>query len=189
MTENEGQLMWSIVYVSLKDGADKGQWMNKYERDAVSIVDIQGYVQETYGPTIAQVGKGRLAALAMAMVILGVVILLFMSLMVEKERSQVSLMKALGFRNGVIILKYFAKASLPVLAGMLGGMLLTAFGGEKICGALLSSLGADGFEFVVCYWQAGLMLCLLLAVSAGAALAGCGGIKKIRAMECCVRKD
>lgn len=46
------RVMWSILYVALKDDIPAKQWMEKYSRYDVDIVDIGDYVQGTYGPTI-----------------------------------------------------------------------------------------------------------------------------------------
>ena len=48
-------VMWSILYVSLREDAFSEAWMKSYSREGVDIVDIADYVQGTYGPTLEQI--------------------------------------------------------------------------------------------------------------------------------------
>ena len=68
-------------------------------------------------------------------------------------------------------------------------MLLGNIVGEGICGQVLKSFGADGFQFVI-RWEQMLLIVLVLMVTAAATVgAGTLEIKKIKAYECCMRKE
>lgn len=183
------EVMWSILYVSLKNGSDTEQWMEQYKRNGVNIVDIAGYVQETYGPTIHQIEMAKRAALGASVIITAVVMLLFMRLLIEKKRYSISLRKALGFCNGSIRRDYFIRGYLPAASGMLAGVLAGVIIGEWICSQLLKSFGAYGFRFVICWPQAGFMVMILMMTAAAAVCLGTLEVKKIKAYECCLRKE
>ena len=185
----DDQIMWSILYVSLKDGVHTEQWMKKYTCYGVDIVDIAEYVKGTYGPTIKQMEMAKLVAIGIALLIIMLVVMLFMRLMIEKKRYHISLKKALGFQNDCIRRNYFINGFIPVTAGVLGGVLSGNILGESICGQILKSFGAYGFHFVI-RWEHVLLILVILMVTAAAALnLGTSEVKKIKAYECCVRKE
>ena len=186
---NDAQVMWSILYVSLKEDVHIEQWMKKYTHSGVDIVDIADYVQGTYGPTIQQIEMAKLVAIGIALLIITIVVMLFMRLLIEKKRYGISLQKALGFRNDCIRRKYFINGFIPVTIGVLAGVLFGNILGESICGQILKSFGAYGFHFVIRWEQVLLILIILMVTAAVAVNLGTLEVKKIKAYECCVRKE
>lgn len=182
------KIMWSVLYITLNDPAQRAEWIKGYEGSG-DIVDIADYVNATYGPTINQVGKAKVIALLIAMGILFVVVVLFVRLLIEKSRREISLKKALGFRGRNIQWQYIRKASLPVIVGVGAGAFLSVLMGEGICGLALSSLGASGFHFVISGAMVALLIISLMATGFVALLVGTGETTKIRAYECCRGKE
>lgn len=193
---DDGILMWSVFYVSLKDGAVKDQWLSEYTKIlsdsgiSAKAVDIQEYVDDTYGQTIREIRMAaRVAALA-AILVMFVVVVLFTRLLVAKDRYDISLRKAIGFTGrdikGMYLLGY-----LPVLlAGILVGILFGNLLGEKLAGVLLKMLGATGFCFLidyktVCGWIPAIVVITVFC----AILLGLLEIQNIRAYECCMGKE
>lgn len=183
------RLMWSILYVSLKEGVQAEQWMEKYSPYDVDIVDIAEYVQGTYGPTIKQIEMAKLVAMGIAILIIMIVVMLFMRLLIEKKRYSISLQKALGFNNDCIRREYFKNGFIPVTIGVLAGLLFANTVGELICGQILISLGAYGFHFVIQFQQVLLIIIILMVTAAVAVCLGTLEIKKIKVYECCMRKE
>ena len=72
----------------------------------------------------------------------------------------------------------------------MGGLLVGNLLGEGLCGMILESFGAEGFRFIIAWEQ---ILAIIPAVILGTAipalLAGIAEIGKIRAYECCNRRD
>lgn len=186
---DDKEILWSVAYVTLKDLASSEEWLRRYEDYDAEVVDIEEYVNATFEPTIRQISNARVVALSLATMIEFVVILLFVCLLIEKNRNEISLQKALGFRSKVLIRQYMKKAFFPILMGIIVGTLAAVLLGEKICGLALSSLGASGFKFVIrvpsvieitgIFFMAGLVSMLM----------GTGEIRKIAAYECCRGKE
>ncbi len=185
----DDRVIWSILYVSLKDDVLEEPWMKAYKQYGVDVVNIADYVQGTYGPTIWQIEKARLVAMGIAILIVMVVVMLFMRLLIEKKRYGISLQKALGFNNVCIRKEYFIYGAIPITVGVLAGVLFGNILGESICGQILKSLGAFGFHFVI-RWEQVIFMVLVLMVTAAVALCiGTLEVKKIKAYECCMRKE
>ena len=180
--------MWSIAYVSLRDGENVEGWLSEYrshyEGTGIEAVDIQEYVTATYGQTIRQMQLAKKVSFVAALGILFIVALLFLRLVVWQERRDSALKKALGFTAGAIRMEYWKRAAVCSLAGIFIGMLLGVFLGERVAGLLLSSLGASGFRFVLDDgWIFLRTFAAALLVSLGAVWAALREIKNIRARE------
>ena len=188
--QDDTTVMWSILYVSLKSPASRQAWLSEYSSKGIKAVDIADYVAQTYGQTLQQIRLAKGVAAGAAVVIIFVVIMLFMRLIVEKKRYSISLQKALGFTSGSIRKSYMIKGLLPAAVGIVTGLLLCSVLGEGLCGMFLQTLGADGFRFVV-EWEKILLLipALALLTVVLAVRLGISEIKKVKAFECCMRKE
>lgn len=185
----DDRVIWSILYVSLKDNVHTERWMKEYKQYGVDIVNIADYVQGTYGPTIRQIETAKLVAMGIAILIVMVVVMLFMRLLIEKRRYCISLQKALGFNNVSIWTSYFINGYIPIIVGVLAGVLFGNILGESICGQILKSFGAFGFHFVIRWEQVIFMVLILMVTAAAAVCFGSLEVKKIKAYECCMRKE
>lgn len=182
-------VMWSILYVSLREDALAEAWMKSYSREGVDIVDIADYVQGTYGPTLEQIRLAKTVALGSAVLIVAAVLVLFMRLLVEVKRYQISLQKALGFRSFSIRKAYSIKGFLPVTVGVIAGLAGANTLGEMICGQILGSLGAVGFQFLIDWRRVFLVLLFLIVAASLSIWLGIGEVQRIKAFECCMRKE
>ncbi|MGM9531393.1 FtsX-like permease family protein [Intestinibacter sp.] len=182
--------IWSILYVSLNETASKERWIEDYSKMGVDVVDIEAYVEGTYGQTLKQINLASKVAIGVAVFIIFVVVTLFMRLIVEKNRYSISLQKALGFTTKSINKSYMEKGLLSAVIGIISGLLIGNIFGESICGIILKSFGADGFEFVIA-WEKVLFLipAISLVVASIAIWTGILEIKKIKAFECCLGKE
>lgn len=183
-------VIWSVLYVSLKPSADRGQWVEKYRAMDVDVVNIADYVRDTYAQTLMQLRIASRAAVGIAGMVAAVVLLLFLRLIVERTRYTISLHKALGFTNVECERTYFARGMLPSVIGVAIGLLLGCLCGEWLCGIVLKSFGADGFRFVINWYQVLAEIPLIsLTIAALAIWGGIAGIRSIKAYECCVGKE
>lgn len=181
-------VMWSILYTSLRDGESVENWLAEYRSHygdtGMEVVDIQEYVTATYGQTIRQLQLAEKVTFVTALGILFIVVLLFLRLVVEQERRDSALKKALGFTAGAICVEYRKRAVIYSLAGIFAGMLLGIFLGERVAGLFLSSLGASGFRFVLDdAWIFLRTFAAALLVSIAAVQAALWEIKRIQARE------
>ena len=191
-----GTPMWSIFYISLKEGIQKEQWLHAWTQllsdngIRARAVDIQQYVAETYGQTIREIRMAAWAAVLAAALVMFVVVVLFTRLLVAQERTDISLRKALGFTGGEIRNAYFLRYLPVLLTGVLAGILTGNLLGQQLAGLFLKSLGAAGFRFLVdgravFGWIPG----VTVVTVAAAILLGLLEIGHIRAYECCMGKE
>ena len=129
-------VIWSVLYVSLKDPDASARWMEAYSQAGADVTDIEDYVQDTYGQTLAQLRLASRGAMLIAVLVAFVVIALFLRLIVERNRDVISLQKALGFTSGDIGRTYCLKGFFSAVAGVISGLALGTLLGEGLCGIL-----------------------------------------------------
>lgn len=189
-TVDGDNIIWSVIYASLSENADKNGWTEHYRSLGADVTNIAGYIDKTYGQTLDMVSSAAKVSTVTGAAVIAVVIMLFMRLITEKNRGEISLQKALGFKARDIKSMYFTKGIIPTAAGIAVGVLSANILGESLCGAALKLLGADSFIFVIDGWKVYFMLpMMLLITSAAAVLTGIYPIKNVRAYECCYGKE
>lgn len=114
------------------------------------------------------------------LVISVLVTVLFIRLLVAKDRYLIAVMKSLGFTDADLKVQYFARAAAVLVIGIVLGTALANTLGEGLSGALIRSFGAASFKFVVDPFAAYLLSPLLLAgVVLIATIIGTAGTGKI----------
>lgn len=188
--ENDSPVIWSVLYVSLKDRSASARWMESYSQTGADVTDIEDYVQDTYGPTLAQLRLASRGATLVAVLVAFVVTMLFLRLIVERNRDAISLQKALGFTSGEITRTYCLKGFLSAAAGILFGLAFGTLLGESLCGIVLKSFGADSFRFII-RWEILLVgiPTIILGTTILAVLMGTAEVQSVKAYECCTGRE
>ena len=190
IADEKAPVMWSVFYVSLKDHVSEKTWINKYQQPEIKVTDIADYVKGTYGQTLKEIRLAAVVATGISAGILFVVTALFLRLTIEKNRYAISLKKAIGFCSRDIKRSYRIRGFLPAFFGIVTGILFGNTCGEKLCGSILTSFGAEGFSFVTDWRMVCFLIPVTLSFAAVAAVeAGIWEIKNIRAFECCIGKE
>lgn len=181
-TDMDAEPMWSVVYAKL-DGSVPAAKASLYYRALfpfAKVTDIREYVAQTYGQTLQSVERAATAAAAAAIIITTFITLLFVRLLIAKDRYAIAVMKAGGFTNRDIKLQYIWRLAAVMLTGLLIGIFFAGTAGEKLAGAVLSALGTVSFRFRVNPLASYLAcpLWMVCSVAAGV-LAGVQGVNKI----------
>lgn len=185
-TDNSAGTMWSVICAELADKSVAGSKVSEYaEKYAFAKVSgIDEYITQTFGSTIDSVGTAARAAIVVALIITVLVTLLFMKLLVAKNRHSIAILKALGYRNPDLVAQYVTRSVFVLLVGIVIGTLLANTLGESLAGAVISSFGASSFTFVINPLSAYLLYPLMLVCSVLiATIIGTSGVQQIRISE------
>ncbi len=165
--DHSTNMMWSVISVEFSDKAMLENKMIEYTNHFTyaKVSDINNYVLQTFGSTIDAVGKASRAAIAVALFITVLITLLFMKMLVVKDRYAIAVMKAVGFTSSDITTQYIARSLFILLIGMVVGTLLANTVGSLLAGAMISSFGASSFTFSVNPLAAYLFCPLLMTCS------------------------
>jgi putative ABC transport system permease protein len=143
------------------------EYSGRFEFAKVS--DIDAFVAQTYGSTISAIGKAAYAATGVALTLVVLINLLFIKMLVAKDRYAIAVMKAFGFTNSDIKAQYTVRSIFVLLVSILLGTLLANTLGEALAGAVIATFGAASFTFVVNPLTAYLISPLLMVVAVLAA--------------------
>ncbi|WP_410771385.1 ABC transporter permease [Fontibacillus sp. BL9] len=148
---NSAEVMWYVIYAELADPSLIGSKVSEYADrfDYAKVSDIDEYVAQTFGSTISSVERASYAAIAVALMITVLVTLLFMKMLVAKDKYSISVMKAFGFTSSDIQAQYISRSAFVMILGIVLGLLLANTLGEMLAGAVISSFGASTFHFAV----------------------------------------
>ena len=184
-------IMWSIMYISLKDEAQVKDWVNEYQikhssfDEGIKATEISDYLKGVYGQTIENISNAYVVATVLANLIIIIVVVLLVRLVIWRERKESSLKKALGLRSSDIRKEYLKKAFLYIIPGVVIGVIAGVIPGQKITGVLLGSFGAKGFQFVIDPIQTFILIPIFTMATAGiAAVISLMEIKRIHSCEC-----
>ncbi|WP_371811558.1 FtsX-like permease family protein [Sporosarcina sp. Te-1] len=149
--DNSAEIMWVVFAAKLSDPTLIGRKVSEYgnEFSYAKVSDINQYILQTFGSTMSSVGKASYSAIAVALILSVFITLLFMKMLIAKDRHSISVLKAIGFTNSDIQTQYIARSVFILMLGMALGTLLANTLGEMIAGGLISSFGAATFQFTI----------------------------------------
>lgn len=182
-TDNSADMMWSIICAELSDLSLIGVKISDYADrfDFAKISDIDEFITQTFGSTINAVKKASDAAIAVALMISVLITLMFIKMLVAKDRYSIAVMKALGFTNSDIKVQYASRSVFVLMVGIVLGTLLANTLGERLAGAVISSFGASVFHFSVnplsAYLYSPLMMITAVLIATMIGTSGAGRIK------------
>ena len=166
-TDNSADIMWSVISSELSDKSLVSRKVSEYG-DRFPFAKLSGideYIAQTFGSTISSIKMASYAAIAVALIITILVTLLFMKMLIAKDRYSIAIMKALGFTNSDISLQYASRSVFVLIVGIVLGTLLANTLGEVLAGMVISSFGASSFKFVVNPLSAYLLSPLMMVCS------------------------
>ncbi|MCQ4936280.1 ABC transporter permease [Anaerotignum propionicum] len=179
----EGKILWSIIPVRLHGGVAASEKVAVYKEQFsyAKVADIDEYVKQSFGGIIDAVQKVSYAAIAIAIMLIMLVTVLFMKMLLTKERYSIAVMKSLGFKTSEIRIQYLARAYAVLILGILIGTILANTLGELLGAGLIASFGASSFRFVINPVYAYLFSPILMAASVGIATRlGISGISSFK---------
>jgi putative ABC transport system permease protein len=178
-----GDLLTASIPVTFTDSALTDERVAYYQDllPAVKVSSIETHITQVFGTTIAALRLASYVAIAITIILTVLVTLLFMRMLVTRDRFSIALMKSLGFTTAEITTQYLTRALLVVIAGVIIGTLLANTAGEYVGVALIALFGASSFHFVVNPLFAYVLTPVLIAGCALAAtLFGISSMRKLR---------
>ncbi|WNS41965.1 ABC transporter permease [Paenibacillus sp. MMS20-IR301] len=185
-TDNAADTMWSVIFAQLTDPSLVSGKVHEYAYsfNYAKVSDINEYITQTFGTTINSVKAASRMAMIVLLAVNILVTLLFMNLLIAKDRYSIAVMKACGFTNADLRTQYFARSLFVLLISIVLGTILANTLGELLAGALIASFGAASFTFIVHPLSAYVLCPLMISGSVLiATLTGTSGAGRIQISE------
>jgi len=113
------------------------------------VANIDDHIDESFGSMTAAIQKASYASIAVTILLSILVTLLFMKMLVAKDRYPISVLKSIGFTSLDIRRQYVARSIIVLALGVVIGTVLANTLGELVGVALISSFGASTFHFEI----------------------------------------
>lgn len=151
LTSQEDDVLRYELSVNVEDGTSKNAKIEAY-RDAfpvATVTDINGYLHQTFGSTIDQLRLFTFIAIAIALIVAGLITSLFLRMLIAKDTTHIAIMKTIGFSKGDIRVQYITRILCVLVVGVVFGTVIANIAGPLIIGGLLSIMGAANISFVI----------------------------------------
>lgn len=184
--DHSADIIWSIVSVEISDKSLVDTKVLEYADrfDFAKVSDIDEFVSQTLGSTISSVKIATQVAVAVALIITIFITLLFMKMLITKDRHTIAVLKSFGFTNSDIKMQYIARSIVVLIIGIVVGTVLANTLGEMLTGLMISSFGATTFHFTVNPLAAYLISPLLMVCAVLiATIIGTSNVGKIKISE------
>lgn len=144
LPEIAGGLLYNEILIDAKDGYDVDKIGRAIEANSQSLSYLSQISKErtfNYAQAQQTIHNNKLMSRVIPIVLFlieAVILFLIMSRMIDSQRNQVGIMKALGVKNRSIMLHYMGY---PVLAGVIGSILGFAMAATLFIPLITSSIG------------------------------------------------
>ncbi|HBU11166.1 MAG TPA: ABC transporter permease [Clostridiales bacterium] len=182
----EGDILNSSVWVALHAPAETAAKVAQYSAEfpAARVTGVHEMAAQVFGDVASTIGQAGGASIAIAALLTALVTLLFLKMLVTKDRYPIAILKSMGFTARSIGRQYMLRAAIVFVLGVLVGTVLANTLGEYVGVALMSSFGASTFHFEInplfAYVFSPLLLALCVYV---ATLLGSADIRRVKISE------
>ncbi|NLY08692.1 MAG: FtsX-like permease family protein [Tissierellia bacterium] len=180
---NAGKVLWGVVSISAKEKEKSYEILEDYKSNYpyAKVSDTKEYINQVFGSTILSVGNVAKISAVVTLILVFTLTLLFMRMIYFKNRREVALLKALGFKNGDIHKQYIFKVLIIIVASCAIGIILANTLGELIGSKILSLFGAVGINFIsntlISYLLVPLGLLIMVLIATTLSLRDVKGLK------------
>ncbi len=183
---NSGDVLSVSLAATFRDRQEIKAAISGY-REQFTFAKVNG-IEETTRQMFGSLQKGiqmaSLIAFAVAALLTLLITVLFIKMLVTKDRYSIAILKSLGLTNADIRQQYITRSITIVVLGVIIGTVLANTLGELIGAALISSFGATTLNFEVNAWFVYLVSPLFIACCCAAAtMFGVYGIKALKISE------
>ncbi len=164
---NPENTLWYTINLDLKSPDKIAEKVQEYSTAfaPARVTDLEGYVAQTLGNTIAQLQKVTLIAVVAGLLVSVLMTALFLKMLIARDGSQIAIMKSLGFSLRHIRTQYLTKTLFLLAIGILLGTIFANTAGQRLVSLLWTFMGAAQISFVIDPVQAYLLLPLLLMLT------------------------
>jgi putative ABC transport system permease protein len=149
--ESLADVMWSVVAAELVDSAVVDHKVQAYSDrfDFAKVSGIEEFIRQTFGTTIESIRRVSSIAFVVALTISLLVSLLFVRMLVARDRYPIAVLKAVGYTTADIRTQYAIGSILIATLGVLFGTLLANTSGEALARMAIAWFGASSFDFTI----------------------------------------
>jgi len=150
-SDESSSAVWSIVYVSLIDKNTISEKATEYEKQFsyAKVSDVETHTSQIFGGTIASVETASRVTIAVALGLSFLITVLFMKMLVAKDRRVIAILKSCGFTRVDVVKQYVTRTLCITMIAIIAGTLVANTLGAWLMGLVMSQIGATSVGFVI----------------------------------------
>lgn len=150
-TDDSADIMWCSIDVKFLGTTIIAKKVMEYKEllPYAKVSDIKEFMLQTFGPTIRSIQMVSVVSLLIALLISFFIALLFIKMLITKERYDIAIMKSFGFTTNDITMQYITRSMFLLFMGLTIGIFMVNTFGEALAGMIIRLLGASAFRFDV----------------------------------------
>jgi len=183
---DSGEILSVGIAVTYRPGVDAKAITAQYKEQFsfAQVYGIEENINQMFGPMIDAVKTASYAAIGVTVLLTVLVTVLFMKMLVSKDRYSIAILKSMGFTGKDICGQYLTRSVIVLVLGVVIGTIMANTLGEYVGVAIISAFGATAFDFVVNPFFAYMVSPLLIAACVYiAALLGISDIRPLKISE------
>lgn len=147
--DDSADIMWCSIDVLVSDTTIVSNKVAKYKElfQYAKVSDIKEFMFQTFGPTIRSIHIVSVVSLTIALLISLFITLLFIKMLMAKDKYAIAVMKSFGFSTKDITIQYVTRTFFLLFLGLASGIIMANTVGEILAGMILRALGASTFRF------------------------------------------
>jgi putative ABC transport system permease protein len=161
---NRRKVLWYTLGLNLKSGVPVSKKVHEYSGlfYPARVTDLETYLSQTLGNTIAQVRKITITAIVVGLSVAVLITSLFLRMLIGRDTGRVAIMRSLGFSLGQLRAQYLTTILVLLSIGIVTGTVFSNTAGQALIGFLISFMGAAQIQFIINPLLSSLLLPLLL---------------------------
>ncbi len=183
---NSGDILSVGIPITFRAGADAKASIARYQEQFsfAKVYSIEDVINQMFGTMINSVKAASYTAIGVTILLTLLVTVLFMKMLVAKDRYSIAVLKSTGFTSKGIRRQYLIRSIIVAALGVIIGTIMANTLGEYVGVAFVSSFGATAFNFVVNPFFAYIISPLLIATCVYiATLLGVSDIRPLKISE------
>ncbi|TCL56850.1 putative ABC transport system permease protein [Kineothrix alysoides] len=183
---SSGDMLSVGIPITFRTGADSEAIIAQYKGQFpfAKVYGVEENISQMFGPMISSVKMASYAAIGVTVLLTVLVTVLFMKMLVAKDRYSIAILKSMGFTSEGIRRQYLTRSVIVLALGVIIGTIMANTLGEYVGVAIVSAFGATAFNFVVNPFFAYMVSPLLIATCVYiATLLGVSDIRPLKISE------
>jgi len=166
-TDESAETMWCTLNAEMARNTSLDNEVQKYADHFhfAKVSKVQSYMNQMFGATIDSIKTASYAGVMIAVLVTLLITLLFLKMLIAKDKHSIAALKALGFRTSDISKQYVVRFAFILAISLILGVILANTLGQSLAGMLISMLGVSSFKFAASGWQAALLCPILMSIA------------------------
>ena len=137
------------VIMNFKHGTPIGKTLASFEHSYpnAKVYHIKSYRDAVFGSTLNSIRTSGITATILSLGLTFLITLLFINMLIVKDRRNISALRAVGFTNQSLRKLYAIGSILLVIVSMIVGSLLVSSIGQSFAGVFIQTMGIANFTF------------------------------------------